>query len=256
MTIYQRRIPELAGNPYRLGRNVLLDDRSREFPYRGTGVIRTVQHMRRIPVLDQGSVGACTGFAGTYALGHDPRFPRLPVALRQSLGGDYGLLLYSDATQVDPWEGEWPPDDTGSNGISVCKVLKNRGIISRYEWTFSLEECLAALSDYPVMIGVAWYDSMFWPDEFGEISIQPGSVIAGGHEITLTGIDKEKQTVSFVNSWGPEWGDNGNAWMTWNTLGALLGDPVFPGDCCVPIVDGATPVKPKPWWQRIWEWLT
>ena len=34
----------------------------------------------------------------------------------------FAVKLYEDATVVDGYPGEYPPDDTGSSGLAICKV--------------------------------------------------------------------------------------------------------------------------------------
>jgi hypothetical protein len=68
----------------------------------------------------------------------------------------YAEHLYSDATKIDPWTGEWLPDDTGSDGLSIAKVLLTRGLISGYQHATTLEAALTALAQRPVMIGSSW----------------------------------------------------------------------------------------------------
>jgi hypothetical protein len=155
--------------------------------------------------------------------------------------------IYSKATHVDPFPGEWPPEDTGSSGLAACKAAKSFGLISGYSWAFGLEEVLAALVLRPVMIGIDWWSSFDEPDPDGRISIRPGATVRGGHEICLDEIDAEHGRVWFTNSWGDGWAHKGRAWMSWATLGQLLADG---GDAVVPVPRGAAS-----WWERIRAWL-
>lgn len=210
----------------RLGRNVVHDPRSRRFPFRAPAglTLVSVRHERFIPVLDQGSLGSCTGNAGTGALGTHPVFLTLAEALRSLLDQSYAVQLYSDATKIDPWQGSWPPDDTGSDGLSIAKVLKSRGLISGYLHTFTFEDMQAALQTSPVLLGINWYNRFFSPDAQGVISTGSGDYVAGGHEIIVDEIDMENQRFGATNSWGSGWGVNGRFYIPFDLMRRLLSE--------------------------------
>jgi hypothetical protein len=141
----------------------------------------------------------------------------------------YAQDLYSDATKIDPWGGEWPPTDTGSSGLAIAQVLKNRGDISSYAHAFSTDACLDALVTTPVIIGIPWFNGMFDPDTNGFLS--PTGEIAGGHEICLNEINVEDQYVEGPNSWSRHWGPiNGRFRLKWDVLDELLDND---GDCTI-----------------------
>src|SRR5206468_3322308 len=88
---------------------------------------------RVIAVLDQGQLGSCTANAGTGALGTQPFYDAVGRETLPSTDAaeleKYAVQLYEDATVVDGYPGSYPPDDTGSSGLAICKVLKTRSII-------------------------------------------------------------------------------------------------------------------------------
>jgi hypothetical protein len=179
-------------NVARLGRHVNHDPRSRQFAFDGSNVsLKTAKHQRYIPVLDQGDLGSCTGNAATGWLGTSVGWASIaaltPILSTTDVVQDekFAVQLYSDATKADPYPGDYPPEDTGSDGLSVAKVLKARGLISGYTHTFSLDDALSALSTQPVIIGINWYESMFDPASNGLVTISPRSPVAGGHEVVL-----------------------------------------------------------------------
>jgi hypothetical protein len=234
---------------YPLGRNLNHDPRSRAFPFDTTGItIASVRHTRRVPVFDQGSIGSCTGNASTGCLATDPFYDTLPAGT--VLDEAMAVRVYSDATVIDPFPGQYPPTDTGSDGVSVAKVLRARGLISGYTHTFSFDDALKALSTQPVITGTNWYDSMFTPDANGIVSITGGAPV-GGHEYLLDEIDVERGLVGFTNSWGSGWGIEGRAYMTFDTLRRLLSEQ---GDVTAfvsvtkpaPVPTPPVPVDPTP----------
>lgn len=224
----------------RLGRNLWLDGRSLahmvENDVHAMGKALSNQSWERvIPVLDQGQLGSCTANAGTGALGTQPFYDAAGrAALPSSDAAElekYAVQLYEEATVVDGYPGQYPPDDTGSSGLAICKVLKTRKIIKGYRWARSPYGFLQLLQNGPVLQGMPWYKAFFEPDKDGFIDADPnwtGSGIAGGHEIEAVGVELDPKdafnsVVTYVNSWGTGWGDGGRFRMRLGTYEKLSG---------------------------------
>lgn len=205
----------------RLGRHVLHDSRSLQYQVEAedASVLKSVRWPSRIPVLDQGQLGSCTGNAAVGVLGTDPFFSTDPVRAI-SLDEQYAIAVYAEATTVDPFTGTYPPTDTGSDGLSVAKVLLKHGKISGYQHATSLAAALTALSQRACIAGTVWKTDMFRPDTDGRIRTTGN--VEGGHEYKLDELDVERKRVWILNSWGPDWGIGGRAWMTWDDFGGLL----------------------------------
>lgn len=229
---------------YPLGRYVNHDPRSRAFAFDTSGItVASVRHTRHIPVLDQGNLGSCTGNAGTGALGTEPFYQTL--AAGTVLDESYAVSLYSDATKVDSVPGYYPPTDTGSDGLSVAKVLKSRGLVSGYQHTFTFDDALKALSVTPLLFGTDWYNNFFEPDSSGIISIGKNDYVAGGHEVVLDEIDIERQLIGATNSWSTDWGVDGRFYIPFDLFKQLLaqqGDIVV----LVPVTSPAPAPAPAP----------
>jgi hypothetical protein len=227
MTARVERLPESPDNPFRLGRHIEHDEASKAYPAQlAIGGACDVSHTAKTPVLDQGNLGSCTGNAITKLLGTEPR--RLQtITLNEVLA----VSIYAQATAEDPYPGTYPPDDTGSSGLAVAKVAQERGLIAGYDHAFGLHDTLLALTLRPVIVGIPWYDSMFYPDDGGWVTITPNAVVVGGHELCLDAIRLAPQAVGFPNSWGPTWGRKGRGRMSFATLDRLLTEG---GDCTVP----------------------
>ena len=231
----------------RLGRNVRHDPRSWNFPFHAVDIstLSSVRHQSQIPTLDQGQLGSCTGNAATKCLSYAPFWSDADV--QKVLGSDestdetYAVGVYSDATQIDDAPGTYPPTDTGSDGLAVATVLKNRGLISGYQHAFSLEALLSALAQQPVIVGTEWREDMFHPAPDGKMTIT-GSV-AGGHEYCLDELDVENQRIWMQNSWGTTWGVQGRAYFTWDDMRTLLSAS---GDCTIFAPVGSPPPPPPP----------
>lgn len=235
----------------RLGRHVLHDSRSLQFQVQAedTAVLKSARWLGRIPVLDQGNLGSCTGNAAVGVLGTEPFWSTDPVkaVLSESdatLDEQYAVAVYSEATVVDPYPGSYPPNDTGSDGLSVAKALVKQGKISGYQHATSLAAALTALSNSPCIAGTVWKTDMFHPDSDGRIHTTGN--VEGGHEYKLDQLDVENKRIWIQNSWGTSWGIGGRAWMTWDDFGGLLAQR---GDVTVftPVTQPApTPTPPTP----------
>lgn len=213
----------------RLGRHVKHDPRSLWYPYPAQDVatLVSVRHHRGIPVLNQGDVGSCTGNATEGALGCVPFLATLADNSRcPTPSGDtdeqQAVQLYGEATALDDYQGTYPPEDTGSDGLSVAKAAQKAGLISGYTHCLDLNSALTALSQQPVIAGINWYDSFDEPDAHGLIKISKGATVRGGHEICLDELNVEKKLIGFTNSWGTDWGVEGRAYFSWADLKRLL----------------------------------
>ena len=187
--------------------------------------------MRRVPIFDQGTLGSCTGnaAAGWLATDNSVRPGILDGAQFGPVDEDLAVKIYSAATAIDPFEGSYPPKDTGSDGLSVVKILKGWGLVESYSHCFSLNDVLRALQNGPVLIGTNWYEGMFDPDPIGLVAISGAS--QGGHEYLAVAVDVETERVLFANSWGPGWAKDGYFWQSYETLSRLLAEQ---GDAMVP----------------------
>jgi hypothetical protein len=207
-----------------LGRHVEHDPASRNFEAARATKRKTVTHKRTRKPFDQGELGSCTGNALTGVLVTAPwKHSRLSERT--------AVELYELATTLDSTPGEYPPDDTGSSGLAVCKAAQQKGLISAYHHAFGIDHALDALVIAPVIIGIPWYSSFDEPTD-GILEISDDAYVRGGHEVELLGIDVKNEFVEGVNSWGTGWGAKGRFTMSWDTLARLLAED---GDCTVPV---------------------
>ena len=240
---------EIVSIDPRLKRNINHDERSKSFAFNTSGLtIKSIKHTRHIGTLNQGSLGSCTGNAGIGDIATDPLFASLPKNLKYSLDQSGAIALYSAATEIDEFGGTYPPNDTGSSGLGIAKALKNAGVISGYQHTFTLEDALKAGQLYPFITGLKWYESMFKTDPDGRVHIS--GALSGGHEIQMIEIDAELGRIWFWNSWGDDWGITGKFYLTWTDFNSLLVDQ---GDVTILFPAEITPPSPAPIVEKLYK---
>jgi hypothetical protein len=160
--------------------------------------------------LDQLSTPHCVAFSGVRYLTTSPCVNK-PVDT---------TVLYNECQKVDEWEGE---SYDGTSVRALFKILQQRGYISEYRWAFDAETVIAhVLAVGPVVMGTTWTIDMFMPDRRGFITFTGEPV--GGHAWTIIGASRKKQAVRMINSWGPNWGASGRAWVSFADLDALIKD--------------------------------
>ncbi|EUA18500.1 hypothetical protein [Mycobacterium xenopi] len=221
---------------YRLGRHVEHDPRSRNFPAPTAPKQVSVLWGHHGPILDQGQIGSCTGNALADCINTDYFAACRPNGY---LTENDALELYKLATRLDNVPGTYPPDDTGSSGLAVCKAGKQLGYLSSYRHAFGFDHFCAALQIQPVIVGTDWTADMFDPDSKG--FVKPTGQVEGGHEYLALGIDYTAEVLTFLNSWSDGWGDKGRFYMTFADFEKLL---AAQGDVCAPVA--AVAPQPSP----------
>lgn len=193
------------------------DEQSRAFRAPLAEEIHTVQHKHYGPVLNQW-VGSCTGHSAAQNLNCKP----LHTAREVYYNDSDAMSIYSLATTLDPWPGQYPPEDTGSSCLAAAKATKEFGHISAYRWAFGYNQMLAALMFNPVVIGTNWYDEMFHPTHVGFLNVS--GPLAGGHAYLVVGYSKVYKYFTILNSWGIGWGRHGKARIKADDMRRLIED--------------------------------
>lgn len=170
--------------------------------------------------LDQGSEGACVGFAWAHEAAARP-------VVRNDADEALALQVYREAQKIDQWAGE---NYQGTSVLAGAKTMQRLGYLGEYRWAFGLEEALTVVSRYgPAVLGIPWYSSMY-ETEKGWIRVDGEQV--GGHAILLHGVNVRGQYARLYNSWGPDWSPAGSGKISFADLGRLLRED---GECCVPV---------------------
>jgi hypothetical protein len=216
----------------RLGRLTQFDERSRAYPVMATLVApappRSYTWSVPVPALDQGSEGSCVGHAWAHELLARP-------AVASGVDHPYARRIYHEAQRIDPWPGGAyegaEPRYEGTSILAGAKVVAGLGAMTEYRWAFSIDELALAVGyKGPAVLGIPWYESMFHPDEAGQIRVAGDAV--GGHAILCRGVSVRLRLFRLRNSWGA-WGLNGSGdcLISFDDLGRLLHEG---GEACVP----------------------
>jgi hypothetical protein len=259
------RIPEEVVEGKRLGRHLRHDSRSLQYlvPRVDPETLSSKKWRRTVPSFDQGDLGSCTGNAAVGLLATEPFASTLVdqvAAGKVKYDENEAVSVYSAATALDNYPGQYPPQDTGSDGLAVAQVLRSRGFVSGFNHAIDLNTMASALQSGPVMVGVNWYEGFDNPASDGRVKIS--GRVRGGHEFEVNEIDIENRVFWAVQSWGPSWGKDGTFYFSFDDMIRLFNEQ---GDCTslVPLDQPAPTPTPPPQEsddQKLWdvasEWVT
>jgi hypothetical protein len=243
-TIHFPHRPFVEGRGF--GRNIRHDPRSFRYRIGTESTPTTVFWDRHGPILDQGNLGSCVANTGADLLLTGPFWSTVPEDLKATLSDGttaetWAVDLYKELTSSDDYPGAWPPDDTGSDGLTLGKVLTRRGLISGYQHAMTVGEAHTAIQAGPFAIGTVWLSNMEDTDANGVVKVA-GQVL-GGHEYLCFGYDATKDLWWFDNHWTPQWGKNGTFAYTTAALQKLMNQQ---GDITVMVPATAPAPQPSP----------
>lgn len=198
------------------------------------------------PILDQGREGACVGFGWMGEALAEPIAPD-PLPITAAAQND-ALAIYHLAQTLDDFPGE---DYSGTSVLAGAKAMQQKGYLAEYRWCFSVDDLRdTILSHGPVVIGVPWYSGMYTAPS-GLVTVS--GELVGGHCLVVTGYFPEWHIGGITapmfrwrNSWGPDYGINGSAYITVSDMDRLIHEG---GEMCVPVVrtiPAAEPVAAEP----------
>lgn len=223
-----QRMSEIIIPGKRLGRHVRIDTRGESYrvaPVSAAAIESRMWLGSNQQALNQGDIGACTGFAPAHALNC------LPFGMR--LSNSDALEIYRVATTKDPWSGSWPSEDTGSSGLAAMQACRELGYIKSWSNAYTIDEVLSGLQTRPGILGCTWFSGCDHPIASGEIS--PVGSVRGGHETAIVGCEPDHGMIVLRNSWEKYGvaisGQTGYFRLTYTEFSVLMlltGDVIFP----------------------------
>lgn len=180
---------------------------------------------------DQGTEGACVGFACSMAMS---------ILNRAFFDARW---LYQQAQLIDDWD-ETPPEEGTSirAGLDILRkqghrrmygqksgpIKASHGIESNH-WVGTVDDAIRCLADgIPLVMGVNWRASFNAPEpQAGPrgttewwIGMKPDlGRMQGGHAICATGVSSRRGAIRWTNSWGL---DYPQVWVPFEVLDRLL----------------------------------
>jgi hypothetical protein len=199
-----------------LGRRIAPDERDKRHLMRAAVgdvpeyILPPFRYYRTSTVLDQGPFPHCVGYAWRLWLSSAPLMTK---------GGPGPVDIYREAQDRDEWPGSMY-DGTSVRG--GAKALAERGHITEYLWSFTLEDTInwLLMGRGSVVAGTNWYSGMLVPDRQG--MIRPSGRWIGGHAWLLIGANTQRGVARLQNSWGSEWGQRGRASISFEDLERLI----------------------------------
>ncbi len=203
----------------RLGRQVVFDERSRNYALNATvdtstWRTRTVRVYDPLPNPNQ-CHGECTGCSKS------TEFNAVGNRVKgQVLNMDDAHRLYTWASNNDPWPGAFPEQDTGSSTLAAAKAAQAHGLGGTYRYLFggADEVVQTVVNGRVVVVGTRWDYRMFDQDADGRV--EPGGGVAGGHAYVFRGFDADRDWV-MGRCW---WGGFRDFWIRRDHLAELLAD--------------------------------
>jgi len=192
------------------GRLSIPDARDNEYPIRRTaGKRKSRTWYAKGWWGDQRTTPRCVAYAWLNWVS-DCRLPRGSRAPYLPPG-----TLYHEAQQMDDWPGT---DYDGTTVRAGAAALVARGILTEYCWARTAADIVSTLLERgPLVVGTTWKLGMSTPDARGRIRVEGPDL--GGHAYMLNAIDLPNKRLRIKNNWGPQYGQNGHAWVD---LGAWL----------------------------------
>lgn len=216
------KVFEIPFEDHRLGRHVVHDPKSWDYQEvlpRSTTPLRSVQHRRYDPAVEPNQpIGCCTGVSECM-LGNTKGNRVMGEVLNMA----DAITIYSRATEIDPFHGTYPPQDTGSSGLAAAKAAVQLGVATDFVWYFSVESVLQGLQFHPISFGGLWTYDMF-DATYSNPLVRPTGEIAGGHQWVLSGYNATDKLIAGECWWGKSFGRNGRFYISVDDFRILMED--------------------------------
>lgn len=194
-------------------------------------------------IVNQGQQSSCVGFATTYAAltimatvkSGQAQTPFSPAytynrgvvldALASGETPDCGRgMMIETALSLLQGFGAQPLESFSYSDLECARIpgyymdeSARKFRISGWARAQTREDILQAIvRNTPVVIGMQIPETFM--DYQGGIYADTASPGVGGHAMTIVGYDDNYQVYLVMNSWGPNWGDHGYAWVNYDAL--------------------------------------
>jgi hypothetical protein len=190
-------------------------------------VERTLSLPRYRLAYDQGTEGACVGFASSWMMS---------ILNRQRYTPRW---LWDEAKRIDEWPDTNPGDSQGTSVRAAMDVLRTLGHmraghstrpasladgIAANRWALTVDEIRTCIAGgVPVTLGINWYRAFDTPGKRGLdwwiCGTNDLGLVRGGHCVCVYRASDRRQAVGLVNNWGTRYP---LVWMPYATLQRLL----------------------------------
>ncbi len=114
-----------------------------------------------------------------------------------------------------------PKTAEGAQLTSAVRFLQEKGVIKKAFWTAKAENAgLFIFETGPIVISIPWSTKMDKPAKDGRC--KPGGDIYGYHAVLGYAYDSNKKHVTFLNSWGKEFGNSGSFYLTMRDFTSIM----------------------------------
>ena len=150
--------------------------------------------------LDQGKTAHCVGFGMAH---FGINLPTMTMYSKEDAHNFY--------YKCKEEEGE-PGQENGAFIRSAAKVLQDMGAIEVYAFALTVSHIKWwLLNRGPLIVGTVWTEEMMKPD--ADNKLDTSGYFLGGHAYLINEWTEDNY-IGIKNSWGPDWGTNGKAYIS------------------------------------------
>ena len=186
--------------------------------------------------LDQEETPHCVGFSMAHFGINLPTFTQYTTKDAHN--------LYYKCKEVDG-------DPTGEDGTTIrsaAKVLQDVGAIRNYAFARTMSSVRWWLQNRgPLIVGTIWTERMMVPDERGNLDVN--GFVMGGHAY-LVNEWREDDYIGIKNSWGPDWGNNGKAYISASDFERIF---LYGGEALAAVEQENYKASNESWMVILWE---
>lgn len=192
----------------------------------------------------QGVQGSCVGWSVGYGLAGLMLARRgAPLATSPAFIYNRGMLVDSVAGGAQPNCGlgmyietalsylqgfgilplsQYPYDETSCSKLPALwedQLARKRRVISDWATAEYIDAVKTSLATrLPALVGMQVRTSFTQHSGMSVFSAPASDPVIGGHAMLVVGYDDSKGAFEIMNSWGRQWGDQGFAWISYDTM--------------------------------------